>query len=112
MTKPERVILVKGDATQWYEQAIFIVKQNPPPGNLPKDMVAEAENIIRDYLVKNRRPVPAGFPGGGSGPVQMGYAPYKTAKKPARTRTDFLLNVIMVLACVAIAAVFAYGMLV
>ncbi|MCL2203325.1 MAG: hypothetical protein FWB88_05250 [Defluviitaleaceae bacterium] len=108
MTQSERVILIQGDASQWYEQAIFIVKPSSP--HVPVDMVAEAEKIIHNYMVKNKRPLPAGFPGKGKA---KGYVPTYTpvAKKRGPSRAvDFFLNAMMILACLALAGVFLYGM--
>ena len=48
--KTERVILVKGNAKSWYEQAIFIIK--PTVDTQPLDFVAEAEKIIHEYNLK------------------------------------------------------------
>ncbi|MCL2351775.1 MAG: hypothetical protein FWC55_04495 [Firmicutes bacterium] len=46
----ERVIVVKGDQSKWFEQAIFIVKRNIPQARVPVDFVEEAERIIDGYL--------------------------------------------------------------
>ncbi|MCL2351776.1 MAG: hypothetical protein FWC55_04500 [Firmicutes bacterium] len=46
----ERVILIKGGQSNWFEQAIFIVKKNIPQACVPVDFVAEAERIIDGYL--------------------------------------------------------------
>ncbi|MDR3091599.1 MAG: hypothetical protein LBU36_05340 [Clostridiales bacterium] len=45
----DRIILIKGDCSNWYEQAIFILRKQQP-GRAPKDFVAEAENIIANYM--------------------------------------------------------------
>ncbi|MCL1844750.1 MAG: hypothetical protein FWF77_02490 [Defluviitaleaceae bacterium] len=104
----ERVILVKGDATKWYNQAIFIVNKDMPATKMPVDFVAEAEKIIYNHIRTTRgASIPAAY---------AATAPVKNAAKPApakrKTSTfDITLNIMMILACVAIAAVFAYGML-
>jgi len=107
--KTERVILLKGDATKWYDQAIFIVNQNTPAAKMPVDFVAEAEKIINNYMSKEKK-LPA--------PVVAHHAPPavppRPAAKPAKKRRssfDFALNIMMILACIAIVAVFMYGML-
>ena len=65
--KTERVVLVKGGANKWYEQAIFII--NPDSSeDIPVDFVAEAERIINDFnltkLAKSAQPaiIPAAKP--------------------------------------------------
>lgn len=49
--KNKKVILVNGNGSKWYEQAIFIVNKNE--ANVPKNIVFEAEKIINEYLNKN-----------------------------------------------------------
>lgn len=50
--KNEEVILVKGDNSKWYEQAIFII--NPKKcQNKPLDFVKEAELIVSRYMNSN-----------------------------------------------------------
>jgi hypothetical protein len=113
MTASERVILIQGDASKWYDQAIFIVKPNGKAEDAPVDMVAEAEKIINNYLIKNKKPLPAGFPPN-SNLSSMGYVPTVATTPKKRTpskRVDFFLNIIIVLACLAIAGVFMYGMM-
>ncbi len=48
----ERIILIKGDSSKWYEQAIFIIKKNIPGNKVPVDLVFEAEKIINGYMQK------------------------------------------------------------
>ena len=52
----ERVILVKGDHSEWFDQAIFVVKKNIPRTRVPLDFVEEAERIINGYLTKSKKP--------------------------------------------------------
>jgi len=105
----ERVILIKGDATKWYNQAIFIVNQNTPATKMPVDFVEEAEKIIYGYMArKNATPQPYhGVLPKPSYPKSVGV---RTKKKKTST-FDFVLNTVMVLACIAIAAIFAYGLM-
>jgi len=118
----ERVILVKGDSTKWYNQAIFIVNKNMPATKMPVDFVAEAERIIYNHVVKERQTVAqkkAAAPAAYSSHMTGAYSPAPVSGKTHAARTgkkkvskfDFVLNCIMVLACVAIVAVFAYGMM-
>lgn len=117
----ERVILVKGDSTKWYNQAIFIVNRNTPATKMPVDFVAEAERIIYNHVTKQKKHAMAGgAPAEYTSPapkVLPAPANYNTPATRTGTKTkcaskfDFVLNVIMILACVAIVAVFVYGML-
>ena len=107
MGHTERVILVKGDSTKWYNQAIFIVNKEIPAAKMPVDFVAEAEKIIYNHVVKGKNrdvyvsPAPMATPSA---------APAKKPK-PKASAFDFMLNIVMLMACVAIIAVFAYGMM-
>lgn len=49
MSEDKRVILVKGDQSKWYDQAIFIVGPNSNIP-IPLDLVKEAEEIIRTHI--------------------------------------------------------------
>jgi hypothetical protein len=46
----DRVVLIKGDNSKWYEQAIFIIKKGTEDNSLPVDFVLEAEKIIDSYM--------------------------------------------------------------
>ncbi|MCL2357212.1 MAG: hypothetical protein FWC70_08675 [Defluviitaleaceae bacterium] len=105
MKSTERVILVKGDATKWYNQAIFIVNKDMPATKMPVDFVAEAEKIIYGHIRATKGPsMPAAY--AATAPAR----PVINRKKKTST-FDMTLNVVMILACIAIAAVFAYGIL-
>ena len=103
MTKKERVILIKGGASKWYEQAIFIVNQDAPQETIPVDFISEAENIIRHYSEKK------------TGNIGVAYAPvpvkqvFKSRRK--KTGLDYVLNAVMALGCIAIAVVLLMGIL-
>ena len=102
--KTERVILVKGDATKWYEQAIFIVNTNADA--MPVDFVAEAEKIISDYNLnnENKKPVSKNVV---TSPVIVKSRHYEhEVEKPS-----IILGVLMLIACIAIVAIFTYGLL-
>ena len=49
----KRVILITGDQSKWYEQAIFIVKKNAMNNYNALDIIAEAEMIMRNYVLEN-----------------------------------------------------------
>ena len=120
--KKERVILIKGDESKWYEQAIFIVNQNVSKEDLPVDFVAEAEKIIHNHVKKKY-----GVYKGNS--VGIAYASTPSTKavpstKPAKAtkatpraqkskgkRFDYALNAVMALGCFVIAAVLLWGLL-
>ena len=122
----ERVILIKGDSTKWYNQAIFIVNKNTPAAKMPVDFVAEAEKIINTYMQKSGKPGVAVQGVSSLGAAQYGAAhatqsgknslasprpqPPRSGKRTAST-FDITLNIMMILACVAIVAVFVYGLL-
>ena len=97
--KTERVILVKGDATKWYEQVIFIVNQSTEAEQTPVDFIAEAEKIIIDYNLKraNRAIAPVIYP------------PIPTPVK--KRKTDFALSFLMGVACFVIVVVLVLGLL-
>ncbi len=99
MEAKKRVILINGDDTKWYEQAIFIVKKDVDGAMVPVDFVSEAEKIINDYMKTKNIPNP--------------YAAYQKqiSKQPKKMRktvngaVDFILNGAMLLSCVLLAAV-------
>jgi len=117
MGPTERVILIKGDSTKWYNQAIFIVNQNTPATKMPVDFVAEAEKIIYNHMAKQKYPAiskrdaaPAAYTYQGCTTTKRSAAHgSRTAAKRKMSKFDFVLNLIMILACVAIVAVLTYG---
>ncbi|MDR1560385.1 MAG: hypothetical protein LBS84_11970 [Clostridiales bacterium] len=54
MTEQNKVVLINGDNSKFFDQAIFIVKKNIPENKIPVDFVAEAERIIGSHLSKKR----------------------------------------------------------
>ena len=108
MGKRERVILIKGDSSKWYEQAIFIVNKNIPQENIPMDFVAEAESIINTYIRKSSHTGPK---------VGVAYASPSSVRsiKSKSTRKnkkiDFVLNTLLALGCIFLASVIAFGLL-
>jgi hypothetical protein len=108
----ERVILIKGDAGKWYNQAIFIINKDLPPGKIPVDFVAEAEKNITNYLQRKNQPAPqycqTGFP---STYKAIPSKALKTVKKPDRKKFDFFVNLCMVLGCVMIVAALTFGLM-
>ena len=115
MAKKERVILVKGDQSKWYEQAIFIVNQDTPQDQMPLDFVSEAEKIIHNHVRKrydkNGRHVSnnvgiaysSAMPGKPT-TVAAPALPTPQAKKKKKNKgLDFIVNAIMALSCIGIA---------
>lgn len=45
-----KVILVKGDSSKWYEQAFFVLRTTTPKNAIPTDFAFEAEKIINAYM--------------------------------------------------------------
>ena len=98
----ERVVVIKGNPEKWYSQAVFILNPQAKTEDAPVDLVAEAEKIIISYMaLKNK----------GAGEKIHGYlqdaAPALKSKK--RWRFDFLLYILMGLACAGLAAIVALG---
>ena len=121
MGKAERVILVKGDSTKWYNQAIFIVNKDMPAVKMPVDFVAEAEKIIYTHMVKEKKAVkakeaavPAVYTSHMKAFAQAApancNAPVMRTGTRKNSKFDVTLNIMMIMACIAIAAVFAYGL--
>ena len=100
--KTERVVLVKGDSTKWYEQAIFIVNPSAEAEEMPTDFVSEAEKIISEYNLRraHRQNSPVIYP---SIPV--------AAQAAKKRRADFALSFLMGVACFVIVAVLIFGLL-
>jgi len=99
--KTERVILVKGDASKWWEQAIFIVNSSAEAEEMPTDFISEAEKIVSDYNLRRagRQTAPVIYP---PIPAQI------TAKK---RRADFALSFLMGVACFVIVALLIFGLM-
>ena len=103
MRDSDRVILIKGDSSKWYEQAIFVVRKNISSGSLPMDYVLEAEKIISNYLT--------GKSPAGKTTVSIATSAPKTAAPATATKTvkkkngsDTAVHLIMLLCCFALAA--------
>ena len=114
MLTNEKVIVVQGDASKWYSQAVFIMNQGPLAEKTPVDLVAEAEKIIFNYVAKKRKYT------GESTRAYLEYKPptiisaeYKkpVAEEKRRFKLSFLLYGLMMLACIAMTVIFAVGWL-
>jgi len=113
MKTNERVVVIKGDASKLYSQVVFFMNPATKDTKTPVDFVAEAENIIYNYMEKKHKPLSA-----------LGIADYyipptilpaidERPKRKARRRLsfDFLLYVLMAAACVAVTAIVTFGLL-
>jgi len=96
MQTSERVVVIKGNASSWYSQAVFILNTNIHAGEAPKDFVAEAEKIIFDYMAKKNDHIPS---------IGLG------AKVKKRFPLGVLINILMGLACVGMAVIVGLGIL-
>ena len=97
MQTSERVVVIKGNASNWYSQAVFILNPGVRAGEMPLDFVTEAEKIIFDYMAKkNGQTVPSTLPEN------------KTKK---RVPFGFLLYILMALVCIGMAVVIGFGLL-
>jgi hypothetical protein len=99
----DRMILIKGDADKWYNQAIFIVNKDLPPGKLPVDFVAEAEKIIADYMRRKKTP------------LSVAPQPDKIAVNPTKPQVnkrkfDSFINFCLILGTALIIAALVYGL--
>ena len=114
MNKKERVILIKGDSSKWYDQAIFIVKENALSKENSIDFVAEAEKIISNHINKNK--------GRKSGPnIGIAYASVpkssestifaRGVKSVKNKLFDLILNALMTIGCLIIAVALIWGLL-
>lgn len=50
----KKQITIDGDGSDWYEKAIFILKENKK-ADIPDNLFLHAENIIETHLKKNPR---------------------------------------------------------
>jgi hypothetical protein len=103
MGSKERIILIKGDENKWYNQAIFIVNKDLPPGKIPVDFVAEAEKIIADYMQKKKLPGYSPLPG------KIAVNPVRPAVR--KGKFDFFVNLCLAVGGLIIAVAIIYGLL-
>ena len=124
----KRVILIPGDKSAWFDQAIFIIR--PKATNIPIDFVAAAEAIVSQYLETGEHasareyaltsqavathvsqisaPIPLDQdfveittrPSGGRAAKKFAK---KSGKKKGKAGVDVALYVIMLVCCIALA---------
>ena len=113
MQANERVVVIKGDATKWYSQAVFVINPSAPADKIPIDFVAEAEKIIHSYMVRKHKSLDSlhdymDY----CAPPAILVVPGKPAVKARKGFwRDIVLYVLMAAACIAMTAIFAFGLL-
>ncbi len=104
MEQSKKVILIHGEGSKWYEQAIFIMRSDA--GGVPKDFVKEAESIVERYLT-------SGKVSGKSTRMQTVYSEVAAGNaavipvnpKKKNSGSNFILNFVIVFCCVMLALV-------
>lgn len=108
MAKNDRVILIKGDNSKWYEQAIFIIKKDASASKMPVDFVLEAENIINNYMMRTgkAKDVVSKYAANDKPQknVETGHLGSLAVKANRRT-TDFIPYLAMLICCIILAYV-------
>ena len=97
-----RVIMIRGDKSKWYEQAIFVIRKNFPDNQIPVDIVAEAEKIIQNCQINPHHIPPMPTFKHVATPTKPITVPQKGIKRKKSTGLDISLNVIMFLCCVIV----------
>lgn len=72
----DQVITIEGNESQWYKQAVFVIKEEVAQSYVHKDLKEEAEWIIGKHLKKN------------------GFSPLKPARATS-AKTDQALNIVL-----------------
>ncbi|MDR2649187.1 MAG: hypothetical protein LBB94_05655 [Clostridiales bacterium] len=101
MTEQNKVILVNGDNSKFFDQAIFIVKKNLPENKIPMDFVAEAERIIGLHLAKKRRGHDAYIRFAPEFELDM--VKEELARKKRSVKIHIMLNLALLTACITLA---------
>lgn len=107
MEENKKIILIKGDNSNWYEQAIFIMRTDIAPKNVPVDFVLEAEKIINNYMQKQLKSI--------SKPEKKAIsAQCETIKNENKSidcilkgnkNINYILNICIVLCCILLAVI-------
>ena len=104
----DRIILIRGGKSSWYEQAIFIVKPGAAIGKRA-DIVDEAESIISAFFYKNRDENAAdaaeGYLPSASEPDAEPGKSFNALARCKRNRFDITLGVAMLACCLVMAAI-------
>jgi hypothetical protein len=105
----KRVVLITGNQSKWYEQAIFVIRKDAGRKPPPKDFVREAESIIDNYmrtLDKSDDDFPTTLL-----PVNPAILDAPKPKQRKRSNFDWVLNLTMLAACVVIFYILATRMI-
>ena len=104
MDEKKKVILIKGNNSKWFEQAIFILKDPGEQKNVPKNFVEEAEKIINGYMMRKY------YANNNLSSVYSKTEPkMKTSvKKKRNKRRDRFLNISLILCCIFIGLILYY----
>ncbi|MCL2873482.1 MAG: hypothetical protein FWE29_00965 [Defluviitaleaceae bacterium] len=107
----DRIILVEGDNSKWYEQAIFIVRKNIPQSKVPVDFVAEAEKIVNNYMrIKTTGFKPNHLAHSSSEAAPTAHV--SPSRKPAAKKKsgfDTFINSVLFIGCVALLGLLVYA---
>jgi len=107
-----KVVLLKGEADKWYEQAIFILRAGADENNI--DFVKEAEMIMNSQalhtsIIEKYEKHAAYAP---VAPLRQKPVADIAVKRPtSKGRTDFVLNVGLVVTGIALLFVFMHNFL-
>ena len=102
----KKVVLIKGDNTKCYEQAIFILKPDIPQNKIPINFVAEAEKIINNCFHKTlfKQNTNTALSTSKSHNIQPS-RPYKRNK--TKTKKNNALNTILIISIVLLVILFS-----
>jgi hypothetical protein len=100
MEQQNRVILISGDNSKWYEQAIFIVRKNVPETQVPVDFVLEAERVINAYMTKKRKN--GEEPGLHGQPIEMDSVRSELVRRTRNMRLNIALNIVLLAGCLTL----------
>ncbi|MCL2406129.1 MAG: hypothetical protein FWC92_11380 [Defluviitaleaceae bacterium] len=105
MQTSERVVVIKGNASNWYSQAVFILNPGVQASNTSIDFVAEAEKIIFDYMAKKN----------GHSLEETAITHNRPTQQDGKVKRYFppsiVLHILMGLACIGMAAIIGFRLL-
>ena len=111
MNEDQKIILIKGGKSGWFEQAIFILKDKGQRKNMPKNFVEEAEKIINNYMAKKYSNVSKLNPvySQAQSVNQQKEVKFNADKRRAkRKKYDKVLNISVILCCILIGLILYY----
>jgi hypothetical protein len=51
-SEDKKTIVVDGIGSEWYDKAIFVLKKDVIPSQIPKNLMIEAEKIVENHMKK------------------------------------------------------------